>query len=834
MSQEQARQLREQGISLAKAGKKAEARKLLQQSLRLNSADDTAWLFLASVAQDKRERLLALKKVLEINPSNDMAIKAVRALGINPELFVPQPKSPPSVTDSLADDDITSDESGIPIPAISVLESAKQQAVEAVDTYTQRLANNKVSDIEWVHKTKRRAGEREIFLWRMQIGIAILVFSVFVVGGGLFAIFNSPDVRLTLFGASDTPRPPTRTPTLTPTQTPGFTFTPSPTRPASEPSFTPLPPVNLGITSVPIEVTARSTELYIPVQRLIIRDVAELIAIGDYESALDPLATERALTSQVFDPNPYYYSALAYAGIGDADTALNLLTEAETRIDELDGMNPEDATVFSPLIQLGFAQVYLYLAEDALANRRGANDFLTQASERAERAIEEDELNADAYVALSRAYRLRSDYQNALDTLNQGLAFPDLTVNQSLIVEKGNVYLAQGTSLLNSGDTAGAREALHNALYQGFVSIYINPHNEPSHQLRVQASLALDDPGLAVIYSQEQYLFFFPNNPVAYELLGEARIQEENYELALNAYSNAIENGAGDDGEVDALIGRAGVYSLQRRYNRALEDLNVALALRDDLSIRATRMRVAYLVGDYGTVDDDAEALLGTGIIPDGEIRLFQAQSIIDQADDNELDAYNDALNLLSQVGGLSAELAPVADEYRARVHLRLGNLGDALNAINQAMSAVETGSRHYIRGQILQAQDSLIEANVDFQWVLTWSQVFNYPFIDDVYGQIEVIRIEIARRNALATADVQTATAQSVQATNTAVFEASATAEQATIEFFETNSPTPSPSPTATITPSITPTPTRTLTPSVTSTPEPTPTREDGTEDAG
>lgn len=832
MSQEQARQLREQGIRLAKAGNKEEARKVLQQSLRLNPQDDTSWLFLASVAQDKRERLLALKKVLEFNPTNEMAIKAVRALGINPELFVPQTKPAPSVTDSLASEDVTSDQSGIPIPSINALEDAKQQAVEAIEAYKQSQPPQH-TDIQWVHKTKRRAGEREFYLWRMQIGVAILVFGVIVIGGGLFAIFNSPDVRLSLFGASDTPRPATRTPTLTPTLTPGFTFTPSPTRPASEPSETPLPDVNLGVTSVPIEVTARPTQLYVPVQRLIIRDVAEMIASGDYASAIDPLATEIGLVNQVFDPNPYYYSALAYTGTGDTDTALNLLTEAETRIDELDGMNPEDATIYSPLIQLGFAQVYLRMAEDALANRLGANDLLTQSSERAERAIEEDELNADAYVTLARVYRLQGDYQSALDTLNQGLTFPDLTVNQSLIVEKGNVYLAQGISLLASGDSNGGREALHNALYQGFVSIYVNPHNEPSHQLRVQASLALDDPGLAVIYSQEQYLFFFPNNPIAYELLGEARIQEGNYELALNAYSNAIANGEGDDVEIDALIGRAGVYSLQRRHNRALEDLNAALEIRDDLATRATRMRVAYLVGDYDTVDEDAEALLGTGIIPDGEIRLFQAQSIVDQADPDDTQAYNQALNLLSQASGLSADLAPVANEYRARIHLQLGNLGDALNAINQAMNVVETGSRHYIRAQILQEQEAFEDALVDYQWIQTWTQVFEYPFADDASEQIAIVQDEIERRNALATAQAETATAQSVQATDTAIFETSATAEQATIEFFETNSPTPTPSPTATITPSVTPTPTRTLTPTITSTPEPTPTREEATPDS-
>jgi tetratricopeptide (TPR) repeat protein len=73
VSSDQARQLRQQGITAAKAGRKDEARQLLQQSLRLEPNNEAAWLWLASVARDKQERIFCLQKILEINPNSKQA-----------------------------------------------------------------------------------------------------------------------------------------------------------------------------------------------------------------------------------------------------------------------------------------------------------------------------------------------------------------------------------------------------------------------------------------------------------------------------------------------------------------------------------------------------------------------------------------------------------------------------------------------------------------------------------------------------------------------------------------------------------------------------------------
>ncbi|RMG77384.1 MAG: hypothetical protein D6711_01705, partial [Chloroflexi bacterium] len=121
MSDERARELEERGIAAAKAGRKDEARALLQHSLRINSNNDNAWLWLASVARDKRERLLCLQKVLELNPQNEMGLRAVRAMGIDPQKLVPQRAT---IDQSLIDVDELVEEPRVPLPSLDALQNA--------------------------------------------------------------------------------------------------------------------------------------------------------------------------------------------------------------------------------------------------------------------------------------------------------------------------------------------------------------------------------------------------------------------------------------------------------------------------------------------------------------------------------------------------------------------------------------------------------------------------------------------------------------------------------------------------------------------------------------
>ena len=78
--EEQAAQLSQAGIRAAKSGRNAEARSLLRQSLQLNDANEQAWLWLAAAVESPGERRVCLETVLELNPENAVARRALARL----------------------------------------------------------------------------------------------------------------------------------------------------------------------------------------------------------------------------------------------------------------------------------------------------------------------------------------------------------------------------------------------------------------------------------------------------------------------------------------------------------------------------------------------------------------------------------------------------------------------------------------------------------------------------------------------------------------------------------------------------------------------------------
>jgi tetratricopeptide (TPR) repeat protein len=783
VSNQEARELQDRAIQAARAGNKDEARKLLSQSLRLEPSNDAGWVWMASVARDKRERVLCLKKALEINPHNETAQKAVRAMGIDPEQLAPPP---PSIDDSLVAADEAVETAGVPLPDMAELVERQELAEEIAQAYLATIQPETESRVNWVRKTRGRAGEREIILLRLQVGAAIVTFLILVFGGAALAVSNSPEAQLVLFGASPTPRPPTSTPTNTPTQTPGFTPTPSPTRDfTNEPTFTPSPTILPTITPGRIELTPEPTQPQVvqPVE-VAVSAADRLFNAGNYELPLPTLAAARAQQGDVFNPNPYYYEALGYTGLGNYNAALNLLADAEGRIERFEGVRGQDVTVFQPIIDLGFAEVHLQQARDALqaANRAAASEYLALARDRATAAQAGNNRLSRTYVILAESYLLESNYDEALNMLNRAEGIPEFAVDMNLIVTRGRIYLERGRTAERAGNLAAAHQDFHNAAYQAFYGVYIDPFNAAAHQLRVEAALELGDPGLGVIHSQA-YLLFFPNSAQAFRMLGDSRVAEGNNDLARETYSSALGAQGTDDVIAQVLESRAALYADQRRYALALQDLTAAIELRDTLAARASRIRMAYAAGAYEIAQEDAEALLGTGIIPDNEIRLVQARILIDQAAPGASSTYSQALGLLNQIGNdLPAAEIPFADEYRARAHFALNNLGDALAAANRSLSAAQTGSRRHLRAQILEAQEDYDSAIADYEWVLRWNRVYDYDFAASAADRIAAIREVIAQAQATATATAITATAAVEQATATAEAEATATSAAATV----------------------------------------------------
>ncbi|HEX6291510.1 MAG TPA: hypothetical protein VFZ66_20170 [Herpetosiphonaceae bacterium] len=69
------------GIEAARAGNKAEARELFRLVTREDPNNAQGWLWLAGVAEDREEKRVALERVLQADPSNQLAQKGLAALG---------------------------------------------------------------------------------------------------------------------------------------------------------------------------------------------------------------------------------------------------------------------------------------------------------------------------------------------------------------------------------------------------------------------------------------------------------------------------------------------------------------------------------------------------------------------------------------------------------------------------------------------------------------------------------------------------------------------------------------------------------------------------------
>lgn len=716
---ELARELRQQGIAAAKAGEKDQARHLLQQSIRLEPNSEAAWLWLASVARDQRERVFCLEKILEINPHNETALRALEGLGITPGQSAPaasaQRSSSAGQPSSLArETDMMNQEPGVPLPSAEGITEAQKQADVFLRQYMQPLP----ADVKWTHKTRRRAGEGDVVVLRLQITAAVIGFLIVLGIVGTFIVLTNDDLRSIVLAPTSTP---THTPTVTPTATPGFTPTPSVTpRVSPQPTATIEPEIPTANPYQPPQVTP----VYPPVFEKPVLDAISAMNQGRFTVALPTLRAERALTENRFNPNPYYYEALAELATGDADTALDIMDEAESRLDEAPNDN------FQPLVDTGFAQIYWQLAQDAFASGSSttAADYLTEMQERAESAMEGDPRLDVPYILLSRRFVQYDDYDEAITILDQALELDQHKINVSLIIEKGSVYFQQGEYDLADN--------------QAFLALYIDPTSEAAHQLRIRTALQRNTPGRAVLYAQD-YLHYYPGSAAAYQMLGDARMAEGNVDDALIAYSQGL-TGTSNANSVEMLLARAQIYGQQGRYDLAQDDLDDAFALTDDPRIQAQRMSAAYHAGRYQIALRDSEALDNSPVVPQAEIDLIRARALIDSDTEGDSAALQEALGLLvnlSSAEGYSAAMQSAAAEYTALAYLATGNEAAAMQAIDTALAAGDTGNRRFIRARILEAMGEEEDAIRDYEWVLAWSQVYPFPFRGDAEEALENLR---------------------------------------------------------------------------------------------
>jgi Flp pilus assembly protein TadD len=74
-------ELLQQGIALAKAGRREEARTILLQVVEQDERNESAWLWLSGLVDSDDDKAIALENVLTLNPNNEWAKRGLQMLG---------------------------------------------------------------------------------------------------------------------------------------------------------------------------------------------------------------------------------------------------------------------------------------------------------------------------------------------------------------------------------------------------------------------------------------------------------------------------------------------------------------------------------------------------------------------------------------------------------------------------------------------------------------------------------------------------------------------------------------------------------------------------------
>ncbi len=696
MSEEQAIQFLQQGIAAAKAKQNEQARQLLQNAIRLNPANETAWLWLSSVAKDNKERVFCLRQLLQINPNNEMALKGLKAMGIAGD----EPTRTAEV------------QSGVPRPQPEKVLAAQQALESIIERVTQQP--DPFENIEWVHKRRNRAGERTATMFNIGIRLAPLVIILCLLGTGyLVANHFRDELTGVVFAPTWTP---SYTPTVTPTPTPGFTPTPSPT---PRVPYTATPEIDPDLPQGDLFVESTVTPVYPSINSRPLREALVAMDRGEYAEVLPTLVRERELTSSLFDSSPYYYEAIALIETGDTDRAERTLEEGITRLEELREIDRQQQ---EPLLHAGLAAVF------------EANGDLEASNEQANMALEGDPRLPQPYIILARNALETDDYEEAASIISQGL-----DVNKA----DANLWILRGELNLRRRQPAEAQQDAR-------VALYIDPTAEDAYLLQASADSALGDYGLAVLHLQD-YLFIYPGSIEGWTLLGDARVNEGNGDLAIAAYSRAVNTSTTLSAQVPALVARAALYTQRNQFDLAIQDYDRILRLdRDDVAARESRAIAAYRAGHFGESIEDIDTLLEETPTRN-DLRLLKARALVDGANPRNEDAYTDALrDALNILAGsfptlLEDDLQAAAYEYRARILFTQSQYRDALNDIERALARQESGSRHYWRGRILEEQSNLDDAIQEYEWVRLWGNVYDFPFLPDTLSRLEAIEGDLS-----------------------------------------------------------------------------------------
>ena len=119
------------------------------------------------------------------------------------------------------------------------------------------------------------------------------------------------------------------------------------------------------------------------------------------------------------------------------------------RIDNNIGVAEADANIYQTLVDLGYAEIKLQQAEDALENfdPNTAATYLEEAREYTQVSRTVDPGMADAWVIEAKSYMLQARYEEAIAVLDEAILVPGLVQNQPIAITRGQVFLAWGYQL---------------------------------------------------------------------------------------------------------------------------------------------------------------------------------------------------------------------------------------------------------------------------------------------------------------------------------------------------------------------------------------------------
>ncbi|MFQ3647143.1 MAG: tetratricopeptide repeat protein [Anaerolineae bacterium] len=593
-------------------------------------------------------------------------------------------------------------EDGVPRPSRASIEAAFKEAALLVQKHEQTHLQ---SSIAFGRKEKNRAGEGDRRRFQTRVGLvasaAISLVGVFV----LIAALGNPDVQRLVFAPTWTVSP---TPTSTATPTPGLTPTPSPTprqSPTPSPTFPPALPVQNPL------VQPRPTDVTGPVGVLIeprIRQAVALINQGQFSAARTILNQEKRAAELTGNFTPYYYSALLEVLTGNISAAREIVQTGETFWRERVASDLQ-----LPMIDVSYARVSL--AEQA-QRPSPQQDALRDITQRLERAIATDPTFIEPHLLLADRYVLVNNRAQAITVLQT--AIERNPTNTELRAKLAEVYLLD--------------RRYDEALQAVYEALLLDPYSERSLQLQVEIALAKGDPGLAVLFA-EQYMARYPGRVLAVKLRADARVAEGKLDWALYDYSRALNGDRSERGYLEALLQRATLYAELGRYDLAREDLTEALRLRDERSLRVSRMMIALEAGDLETALEDAEALRAEDSPPPEAVLV---EYTVRLAQGNVPDAaVEDVQRILDNLTG-SPRFA--AFELLARLYTTRSDYANALDMVNNALRGEQTIERRLLRAQIYEAQANargvaraernrlLRLALADLEWVNGFSAYFN------------------------------------------------------------------------------------------------------------